>query len=88
MVVRGRVAGIAPTAMVDLGKPAYRLGITELQVGRKGFELNVQVVADKPVYQTRDTARYRSRLNRRRRHCRKALKSRWRRLTAAVAGAE
>lgn len=57
MVVRGRVGGIAPTAMVDLGKPAYRLGITELQVGRKGFELDVQVAADKPVYQTRETAK-------------------------------
>jgi uncharacterized protein YfaS (alpha-2-macroglobulin family) len=60
-VVRGRVGGVQPTALVDLGKPAYKLGIAELTIGRKGYELGVKVDADKPVYKTREevTARIR-----------------------------
>ncbi|MFN0161869.1 MAG: MG2 domain-containing protein, partial [Burkholderiales bacterium] len=45
------------TAMVDLAKPAFKLGIAEVQVGKSAFELKVGVSADKPVYQTRETAR-------------------------------
>jgi uncharacterized protein YfaS (alpha-2-macroglobulin family) len=33
LVVRGRVASVQPTALVDLGKPAYKLGIAPLRVG-------------------------------------------------------
>lgn len=57
LAVRGRVADQQPTALVDLGKPAYKLGIAEIQVGRKAHELDVRISADKPVYQVRDTAR-------------------------------
>ena len=32
-LVRGRVADVQPTAMVDLGKPAFKLGIAEIRVG-------------------------------------------------------
>ncbi|MES2075280.1 MAG: MG2 domain-containing protein [Pseudomonadota bacterium] len=56
LVVRGRVAGAAPTALVDLGKPAYKLGITPLRVGWAGNELKVQVTADKAVYKVREKA--------------------------------
>ncbi|WGG52000.1 alpha-2-macroglobulin family protein [Rugamonas sp. DEMB1] len=56
LVVRGRVAGAAPTALVDLGKPAYKLGITPLRVGWAGNELKVQVSADKAVYKVREKA--------------------------------
>lgn len=56
MVVRGRVSGVAPTALVDLGKPAYKLGIAPLRVGWAGHELKVQVAADKQVYKVRDKA--------------------------------
>ncbi|MFN0161438.1 MAG: alpha-2-macroglobulin family protein, partial [Burkholderiales bacterium] len=45
------------TALVDLAKPAFKLGLAEVQVGRSAFELKVGVSADKPVYQTRETAR-------------------------------
>ncbi|MBL8380161.1 MAG: alpha-2-macroglobulin [Burkholderiales bacterium] len=45
------------TAMVDLAKPAFKLGLAEIQVGSSAFELKVGVAADKPVYQTRETAR-------------------------------
>jgi len=56
LVVRGRVAGIAPTALVDLGKPAYKLGIASIKVGWSAHELKVQVSSDKPVYKVREQA--------------------------------
>src|SRR5471032_2954235 len=56
LVVRGRVASVQPTALVDLGKPAYKLGITPLRVGWAANELKVQVTADKAVYKIRDKA--------------------------------
>nr|WP_229219000.1 alpha-2-macroglobulin family protein [Rugamonas brunnea] len=56
LVVRGRVAGVQPTALVDLGKPAYKLGIAPLRVGWSANELKVQVHADKPVYKIREKA--------------------------------
>ncbi|AJP73473.1 alpha-2-macroglobulin family protein [Sphingomonas hengshuiensis] len=48
--------GGAPTATVDLAKPAYRLGIAKVKVGWEGHRLGVTVKADKPSYATRDTA--------------------------------
>jgi uncharacterized protein YfaS (alpha-2-macroglobulin family) len=47
---------ISPTAMVDLSKPAYRLGVAELRVGVKAHEVAVTVTPDKPSYQVRETA--------------------------------
>ncbi|MGK5080345.1 alpha-2-macroglobulin family protein [Janthinobacterium sp. HLX7-2] len=55
-VVRGRVDGVQPTALVDLGKPAYKMGIAPLNVGWQAHELKVLVVSDKEVYKTRDKA--------------------------------
>ena len=59
-VVRGRVGGVQPTAMVDLGRPAYKLGIAGLRVGRREYELEVTVAPDQHVYQVREKARWRS----------------------------
>lgn len=56
LVVRGRVAGVQPTALVDLGKPAYKMGLTAVRVGWAAHELKVQVSADKPLYKVRDKA--------------------------------
>ena len=42
--------------LVDLGRPAYKLGIAELRVGWKAHELRVSVSADKPVYKVRSRA--------------------------------
>ena len=56
LVVRGRVGAVQPTALVDLGKPAHKLGIAEIEVGRKGYELKVAVEPAKPVYRTREEA--------------------------------
>src|SRR6185436_1307858 len=56
MAVRGRVSGIAPTALVDLGKPAFKLGVAEVRVGWRAFELKVGVTPSKAVYRVRETA--------------------------------
>ena len=49
----------APTAMVDLSKPAFKLGVAALKVGIKAHELQVSVTTDKPQYAVRQTARAR-----------------------------
>lgn len=59
LIVRGRVAGIQPTALVDLGRPAYKLGIAEIKVGWKAHELNVKFSTDKSVYRVRDKVKVR-----------------------------
>jgi alpha-2-macroglobulin len=46
----------APTALVDLSKPAFRLGAAELRVGIKAHQLDVKVVANKESYAVRSTA--------------------------------
>ncbi|NHZ89164.1 alpha-2-macroglobulin [Massilia sp. CCM 8733] len=56
LVVRGRVAGVQPTAMVDLGKPSYKLGIAPVQVGWSAHELKVRVGTDKQDYKVRENA--------------------------------
>lgn len=48
--------GAAPTARVDLGKPAYRLGISRIRVGWEGHQLSVDMKADKPIYSVKETA--------------------------------
>jgi uncharacterized protein YfaS (alpha-2-macroglobulin family) len=55
-LVRGRIGGIAPTALVDLAKPSFKMGVAELKVGWTAHTLNVKVAADKDVYRTRGTA--------------------------------
>ncbi|MFT3663710.1 alpha-2-macroglobulin family protein [Piscinibacter sp.] len=48
-----------PTAMVDLAKPAFKLGVAALQVGLAEHELQVKVAADQPQYAVRQTAKAR-----------------------------
>ncbi|MGZ3539051.1 MAG: alpha-2-macroglobulin family protein, partial [Thermodesulfobacteriota bacterium] len=57
LVVRGRLPWIKPTAMIDLGKPAYKLGIGEIKVGWKEHELKVSVSSDRKVYKVRQKAK-------------------------------
>lgn len=47
---------VAPTAMVDLSKPAYRLGMAEIRVGTRAHQLDVSVTSDKPSYPIRSKA--------------------------------
>jgi alpha-2-macroglobulin len=48
--------GYQPTALVDLAKPSYRVGMAKLKVGWEGHKLAVSVKADKERYGTGDTA--------------------------------
>ena len=57
LVVRGRLPWIKPTSLVDLGKPAYKLGIAEINVGWKTHELKVNVSTDRKVYKVRQKAK-------------------------------
>ena len=49
-------AGEHVTALVDLNKPAYRLGLASVRVGWKAHRLDVSVAAEHPTYRVRDKA--------------------------------
>ena len=51
----GRIAN--PTALVDLAKPAYRIGITKVKVGWEGHRLNVAVRPDREKCRVREHGR-------------------------------
>lgn len=57
LAVRGRVGDVRPTATVDLGKPAFRMGIGEIAVGWRAHELKVEVKPERTVYRVRERAR-------------------------------
>jgi uncharacterized protein YfaS (alpha-2-macroglobulin family) len=57
LAVRGRVGDVQPTALVDLGKPAFKMGVAQINVGWQAHELKVDVKADRSVYRVRDKAR-------------------------------
>ncbi|MFY3385591.1 MG2 domain-containing protein [Paracidovorax sp. MALMAid1276] len=46
----------APTALVDLSKPAFRLGLAEIRVGTQAHQIDVKVAADKESYAVRGKA--------------------------------
>ena len=54
LAVRGRVGEPAPTALIDLGKPAYKLGVASLRVGERGHALKVDVSTPQAIYKVRD----------------------------------
>ena len=56
LAVRGRVSGVQPTAMVDLGRPAFKLGYAGLDVGWRAHSLEVQVTPRHEVYPVRAKA--------------------------------
>ena len=56
LAVRGRVAAIQPTAMKDLGKSSFKLGIAEIRVGWRKHELMVRVTSDWRIHRARDKA--------------------------------
>lgn len=59
LAVRGRVGSIQPTATLDLGKPAFRLGIAPIDVGWKPHRLDVRVLPEREVFHPREKARVR-----------------------------
>ncbi len=64
LAVRGRVGALsggkpqreAITALVDLNKPAYRLGVAKIDVGWKPHRLNVTVAPEKKVFKVAEKA--------------------------------
>jgi len=48
--------GARPTALVDLARPSYRLGIAKISVGWDAHRLDVDVKADRAKYRVRDVA--------------------------------
>jgi uncharacterized protein YfaS (alpha-2-macroglobulin family) len=56
LAVRGRVGSVQPTALVDLGRPAFKLGVAEIRVGWRAHELRVKVATDRAIYPVRDKA--------------------------------
>jgi hypothetical protein len=62
LAVRGRAGAPKPTALVDLAKPALKLGIAALDVSTRAAMLKVQVTTDKAVYQTREKVRVKVRV--------------------------
>jgi alpha-2-macroglobulin len=53
--VLGKIAN--PTALVDLAKPSWRIGITKVKVGWEAHRLNVAVRPDRDRYRVRDHVR-------------------------------
>lgn len=51
--------GGTPTGLIDLGKPAFRLGMAEVDVGWKGYRLDVAVEPAEKTYKIRETAKVR-----------------------------
>lgn len=48
---------VAPSPLVDLSKPAFRLGLAEIRVGNEAHRLDVTVTPDKATYPVRGRAR-------------------------------
>ena len=63
LALRGRIgdqhaiSGGQAVARIDLGKPAFRFGITEIKVGRREHRLAVDVSTDRSSYHVRDRAK-------------------------------
>ena len=64
LLVRGRVGEPAPTALVDLAKPAFKLGIANLDVNWQRFKFDVSVKPDRDVYQTREKSQVKIKVTR------------------------
>jgi uncharacterized protein YfaS (alpha-2-macroglobulin family) len=62
LAVRGRVDAPRPSALVDLARPAMRLGLTKLRVGWRAHELRVSVAPEREVHRPRETAKLRVRV--------------------------
>jgi uncharacterized protein YfaS (alpha-2-macroglobulin family) len=56
LAVRGRVNDAQPTGLLDLGRPAFKLGIGRIKVGWKRHELKVSVSPAKEVFRVREKA--------------------------------
>lgn len=64
LCIRGRTGEHKPTALVDMSKPAFKLGIAEINVGWQAHELLVDVQADREVYKVRQKAKVKIKVTR------------------------
>ena len=55
VLVRGRVSSPPPTFLVDLAKPAFKMGLIGVNVDREKYRLNLKVSTDRDRYLVRDT---------------------------------
>ncbi len=62
LVLRGRNDDVKPTALVDLGRPSFKLGVTGIEVGQRAHQLNVEVKSDRSSYQIREKAKVKVRV--------------------------
>lgn len=53
--VRGRIKDAPISGLVDLAKPSFRLGMTQLKVGIQSAEVKIAVTTPKKEFQVRDT---------------------------------
>jgi uncharacterized protein YfaS (alpha-2-macroglobulin family) len=54
VAIRGRVNDPKPTALVDLGRPSMKMGMTEVKVGWGAHKLDVAVTTNKPRFETKE----------------------------------
>jgi uncharacterized protein YfaS (alpha-2-macroglobulin family) len=54
LLLRGRVGEPKATALIDLSRPSFRLGIAPIRVGWKPFELKVSVKTNQSKYKIRE----------------------------------
>jgi len=57
LVIRGRTNEVQPTALIDLGKPAFKMGLAEIKIGWSAHELKVKVSTNALTYHTREKAK-------------------------------
>lgn len=57
LAIRGRVDDAQPTALIDLGKPSFKMGLAEINVGWSAHKLNVKVATEKSVYKVKEHAK-------------------------------
>ena len=56
LLVQGRNGDVKPTAMVDLGRPSFKIGTSQIRVGWQKHRLKVEVQPEKSSYQLREMA--------------------------------
>ena len=78
LAIRGRIGSPEPTGMLDLAKPAFRLGIAEIRVGWRANRLDVTVTPEHRVYHVREKAHVRIADKRPRRARRRPGAAKWR----------
>jgi uncharacterized protein YfaS (alpha-2-macroglobulin family) len=57
LAIRGRADSVQPTALIDLGKPSFKMGLAEINIGWSAHELKVKVATDQASYRVREKAK-------------------------------